>query len=105
ADAIAQSLLDVGLSAERPLMVLSGNSIQHLAVMLGCFTAGVPVMPVSVAYSLMSTDHERIRELAERCTPGLVWAEDAEQFGPALTALDGIVPRAPSFAELVSATP
>src|SRR5689334_13621592 len=96
ADALAQSLLDLGLSAERPLMVLSGNSIEHLVVTLGCYTAGVPVMPVSVAYSLMSKDHARIRELAERCTPGLVWAESAEQFGPALGALDGTVPRAPT---------
>jgi feruloyl-CoA synthase len=105
ADALAQSLLDLGLSAEQPVMVLSGNSIQHLVVMLGCFTAGVPVMPVSVAYSLMSKDHARIRELAERCSPGLVWAEDAEQFGPALEALAPVVPSAPSFGELVSAMP
>ncbi len=105
ADAVAQSLLDLGLSAERPLMVLSGNSIEHLVVMLACFTAGVPVMPVSVAYSLMSKDHERIRALAALCSPGLVWAEDAEQFGPALGALEETVPRAPTFAELVSCTP
>jgi feruloyl-CoA synthase len=105
ADSLAQSLLDLGLSAERPVMVLSGNSIQHLVVMLGSFTAGVPVMPVSVAYSLMSKDHARIRELAERCSPGLVWAEHREQFGPALGALAGIVPGAPPFDELVSATP
>jgi feruloyl-CoA synthase len=73
--------------------------------MLGCFTAGVPVMPVSVAYSLMSKDHARIRSLAERCTPGLAWAEDAEQFGGALGALEGTVPRAPGFDELIAATP
>jgi feruloyl-CoA synthase len=105
ADSVAQSLLDLGLSAERPLMVLSGNSIQHLVVMLGCFTAGVPVMPVSVAYSLMSKDHARIRELAGRCTPGLVWAEDADQFGPALDAIADLVPRAPSFDELTDGSP
>jgi feruloyl-CoA synthase len=105
ADSVAQSLLDLGLNAERPLMVLSGNSIQHLVLMLGGFTAGVPVMPVSVAYSLMSKDHARIRALAERCTPGVVWAEDAEQFGPALDALEGVVPRAPTFDELIAGEP
>jgi feruloyl-CoA synthase len=105
ADGVAQSLLDLGLDADGPLMVLSGNSIEHLVVMLGCFTAGVPVMPVSVAYSLMSKDHERIRVLAERCTPGLAFADDPERFGPALDALDGIVPRAPSFSELASSAP
>ena len=105
ADAVAQSLLDLGLGAERPLMLLSGNSIEHLVIMLGCFTAGVPVMPVSVAYSLMSKDHERIRALAELCSPGLAWAEDPEQFGPALRTLEKTVPRAPTFGELVSCTP
>jgi feruloyl-CoA synthase len=105
ADSVAQSLLDLGLSAERPLMVLSGNSIEHLVMTLGCYTAGVPVMPVSVAYSLMSKDHARIRELAERCTPGLVWAEDAEQFGAALDAVETTVPRAPTFNELVGGKP
>ena len=105
ADAVAQALIDLGLGPERPLMVLSGNSIQHLVLMLGCFTAGVPIMPVSVAYSLMSKDHARIRELAERCTPGLVWAEDPEQFGPALDALEPLVPRAPTFEELASGEP
>jgi feruloyl-CoA synthase len=105
ADSLAQSLLDRGLTAETPVMVLSGNSLEHLVVMLGCFTAGVPVMPVSVAYSLLSKDHERIRSLAERCSPGIVFADDPEAFGPALEALAPLVPRAPSFEELVSATP
>jgi feruloyl-CoA synthase len=79
--------------------------VEHLVLTLGCYTAGVPVMPVSVAYSLMSKDHARIRELAARCTPGLVWAEDAEQFGPALDALADLVPRAPAFDELTAGEP
>src|SRR5918995_1750146 len=41
ADSIAQALLDRGLGPERPLMVLSGNSVDHALLMLGCFTAGV----------------------------------------------------------------
>jgi hypothetical protein len=57
-------------------MILSGNSVAHLQVMLGAFTAGVPIMPVSVAYSLMGKDHERIRAIAELTRPGLVFAED-----------------------------
>jgi feruloyl-CoA synthase len=105
ADAFAQSLLDLGLTPRTPVMVLSGNSLQHLVVMLGCFTAGIPVMPVSVAYSLMSKDHERIRAIAAHCSPGLVWAEDREAFGPALSAVAGIVPAAPPFADLVGSRP
>jgi feruloyl-CoA synthase len=105
ADALAQSLLELGLNAQRPVMVLSGNSLEHLVVMLGCFTAGVPVMPVSVAYSLMSQDHARIRELAGRCSPGLVWADDPERFAPAFRALAGMVPSAPPFEQLVATRP
>ncbi len=91
AEAIGQGLLDRGLGPDRPLLVLSGNSIEHLLVMLGAMTAGIPVAPISVAYSLQSRDHARIRLIAELIHPGAVFAEDAESFGPALDAL-GHVP-------------
>ena len=51
-------------------MILSGNSLEHLLVSLGAYAAGVPVMPISVAYSLMSADHARIRAIAELTDPG-----------------------------------
>ncbi|HEY1594042.1 MAG TPA: feruloyl-CoA synthase [Thermoleophilaceae bacterium] len=105
ADAVAQSLLDLGLNARRPVMVLSGNSLEHLVMMLGCYTAGVPVMPVSVAYSLMSKDHARIRELAQSCSPGLVFAEEPERFAPAFRALAGLVPASPPFGQLAASRP
>ncbi len=91
AEAIGQALLDRGLGPGRPLMVLSGNSVDHLLVMLGAMTAGVPVAPISVAYSLQSRDHARIRVIAELIHPGAVFTEDADSFGPALDAL-GHVP-------------
>ena len=91
AAAIGQALLELGLARDRPLLVLSGNSIDHLLVTLGAMTAGVPVAPVSVAYSLQSRDHARIRAITELIDPGAVFAEDAERFGPALDAL-GQVP-------------
>ena len=72
-------------------MVLSGNSLEHLLVSLGAYAAQVPVMPISVAYSLMSTDHARIRAIAELTQPGLVFADDAGPFGAALDALAPIV--------------
>lgn len=90
ADAIGQALLERGLGPARPLLVLSGNSIGHLLVMLGAMTAGVPVAPVSVAYSLQSRDHQRLRDIAALTGPGAVYAADGEQFGPALGALDGV---------------
>ena len=53
-DALAQGLIERGLSAERPVMILSGNGIEHALLTLAGHTAGVPVAPISVAYSLQS---------------------------------------------------
>ncbi len=90
ADAIGQALLDRGLGPRRPLLVLSGNSVDHLLVTLGAMTAGIPVAPVSVAYSLQSHDHARIAAIADLIRPGAVFAEDGDLFGAALGALPGI---------------
>jgi feruloyl-CoA synthase len=90
ADAIGQGLLDRGLGPGKPLLILSGNSVDHLLVTLGAMTAGIPVAPVSVAYSLQSRDHARIRAIAGLIGPGAVFAEDAGPFGPALDALPGL---------------
>jgi feruloyl-CoA synthase len=87
ADAIAQAMLDRGLGPERPLMVLSGNSLDHLVLTLAAYTAGVPVLPISTAYSLLSADHARIRAIAGRCTPGMVFADDETKYAAALDAL------------------
>jgi feruloyl-CoA synthase len=84
ADALAQALIDRGLGPDRPLLVLSGNSVEHLLMALGAFTAGVPIVPVSAAYSLLSRDHRRLREIAELCAPGMVFADDADAFERAL---------------------
>jgi feruloyl-CoA synthase len=92
ADALAQALLELGLGPKRPVMILSGNSVEHLLLSLGAYTAGVPVMPISVAYSLMSRDHARIKAIAELTQPGLVFADDAKLFAPALDALASRVP-------------
>jgi feruloyl-CoA synthase len=90
ADAIGQALLDRGLGPGRPLLLLSGNGVDHLLLTLGAMTAGVPVAPVSVAYSLQSHDHARIRAIAGLISPGAVFAEDAGRFAPALDALAGV---------------
>lgn len=87
ADALAQSFIDLGLGAERPVVILSGNSVEHLLVSLGAYMAGVPVIPISVAYSLQSTDHGRVKEIVELTEPGLVFADDARRFSGALDAL------------------
>jgi feruloyl-CoA synthase len=91
ADAIGQGLLDLGLGPGRPLIVLSGNGVDHLLMTLAAMTAGVPVAPVSVAYSLQSRDHARIRAIAELIRPGAVFADDGDRYAAALDAI-GHVP-------------
>ncbi|HEV3183936.1 MAG TPA: feruloyl-CoA synthase [Xanthobacteraceae bacterium] len=87
-DGIAQGLIARGLSAERPVMILSGNTIDHALLMLAGFTAGVPVAPISVAYSLQSQDHAKLKQIADVLAPGLVYVADTVPFAPALEALD-----------------
>jgi feruloyl-CoA synthase len=87
AQTLARAFVEMGLGPDRPLMILSGNSLDHLVITLGAYAAGVPVMPISVAYSLMSADHARLRAIAELTRPGLAFADDARPFAPALDAL------------------
>ncbi len=85
ADRLAQGLLDRGL-ADRPVMILSGNSRLHLTVTLAAMTVGAPVVPTSVAYSLQSADHAKLRAMADLVDPGLVVAEDGS-FAAAVAAV------------------
>jgi len=83
---IAQGLLDRGLSAERPLAILSENDIEHLLLTLGAMLAGVPVAPISPAYSLLSQDHGKLRHILSVLTPGLVFAASGSAYGRAISA-------------------
>jgi feruloyl-CoA synthase len=74
ARAIAQALLDLRLSAERPVVILSDNDIEHLQLALGAMLAGVPYAPISPAYSLVSQDFGKLRHIVGLLTPGLVFA-------------------------------
>jgi feruloyl-CoA synthase len=87
ADAIAQALLDRKLGPYRPVMILSGNSIDHALLTLGCHLAGVPVVPVSVPYSLLSKDFLKLRFIFDEVCPGLIYVADGKLFGPALASL------------------
>jgi feruloyl-CoA synthase len=86
ARAIASALLARGLSAEKPIVILSGNSIDHALVAFGALYAGIPFCPVSPAYSLVSRDYGKLLYLMKLLTPGLVFADDAAKFADALAA-------------------
>jgi feruloyl-CoA synthase len=87
-DSIAAGFIERGLSAERPVMVLSGNSIDHALLMLAAYTAGISIVPVSVAYSLQSRDHAKLKQIVALLQPGLIYVADTAAFAGALSALD-----------------
>jgi feruloyl-CoA synthase len=84
---IGQALLDRELSAERPLVVLSGNDIEHGLLHLGAMYAGIPYAPISPAYSLLSQDFAKLRSVLGLLTPGLVFASDRKAYARAIDAL------------------
>ncbi|MFD0535983.1 AMP-binding protein [Actinomadura luteofluorescens] len=92
AEALGEALLERGLGPDRPLMVLSGNSLRHLRLTLAGYLAGIPVVSLSTAYSL-SGGHERLRTVTGIARPGAVYAEDGREYGAALAALAGLAPR------------
>jgi feruloyl-CoA synthase len=83
---IASALLKRGLSAEKPIVILSGNSIDHALIAFGALYAGIPFCPVSPAYSLVSRDYGKLGYLIKLLTPGLVFTEDAAAFADAVRA-------------------
>jgi len=95
-----QGLLDRGLDGSRPVVILSDNSVDHALLALGAMHVGVPVAPVSPAYSLMSKDFAKLKAIFQLLRPGLVWTADPAKFAPALAAVGA---RSTPIAELLTA--
>ncbi|HVE82621.1 MAG TPA: feruloyl-CoA synthase [Myxococcales bacterium] len=91
ARSLGQALLQRGLGPERPLLILSEGSVDHALLALGAMSAGVPVAPVSAAYSLQSKDFAKLRAIASQLTPGLTFAET----GAYARALEALPSRGP----------
>jgi feruloyl-CoA synthase len=84
---VAQALLDRRLSIERPLMILSGNSIEHALIALAAMHAGVLYTPIAPAYSLQARDYGTLGEIFERVRPALVFAAEGALYGRALQSV------------------
>ncbi|HZM97313.1 MAG TPA: feruloyl-CoA synthase [Vicinamibacterales bacterium] len=80
---------------EGPVVALSGNSVDHALVMLGCFLAGVPFVPVSPAYSLMSQDFAKLRAVVTLVRPSVIYLETEAPFGRPLAELRALVDDVP----------
>ena len=87
ARALGQALLDAGLGPDRPLVVLSGPSLAHGCLMMACYLVGVPIVSVSVAYSLVATELSTVRHVVDQCVPGMVFAERSAPFAGVLDDL------------------
>ncbi len=83
---LGQALLDRGLGAQRPLAILSGNDLEHALLALAAMHVGVPYSPISPAYSLVSTDHAKLRYILESLQPGLVFTANGERYASAIAA-------------------
>ena len=86
---IGQALLDRKLSAERPVVILSENTLEHALLSLGCIYAGIPYCPVSPAYATVSQDYDKLKHVLATLTPGLVYAADGARYGKAIQATVG----------------
>ncbi len=84
---IGASLLARGLDAATPVAILSDNSIDHALLAHAAMHVGIPVAPISPAYSLLSNDHAKLTGIFDLLRPGLVFAQDPERFAPALAAV------------------
>ncbi|MEX1152406.1 AMP-binding protein, partial [Parvibaculum sp.] len=111
--AIAQALLDRGFNQQTPVMILSGNSIEHALMTYGAILAGVPVAPVSPSYSTMSSDFEKLRYVVDLVEPKLIFMQESAPFARGLAALDldGVelvtvdASRGTSFSDLLDTAP
>lgn len=84
--ALAQALSERELSEDRPLLILSGNSIEHLSMSFAAMWAGIPHCPLSPAASLRSADYGKVQHAMTLLTPGMVFADDLAAFAPAIEA-------------------
>lgn len=87
AKAIGGALLAMGLGPKRPLVILSENSLEHALLGAACFYTGIPYAPLSPAYSLVSKDHGKLKDIATTLAPGAVYADDGVAFAPAFASI------------------
>ncbi len=86
-EAIAGWLLDSPAGPQRPVAILSENSIDAALLGLAAMHVGIPAATVSTAYSLMSSDHAKLKAMIGLLDPGVVFVSDAGAYAGALAAI------------------
>jgi feruloyl-CoA synthase len=83
--AVAQGLLDLDLPADRPIVVLSDNSLDHLVLLLAGMHVGRAVCTVSSAYCrLAQGEFSRVHGILRALAPALVYAASPAIYGAAI---------------------
>jgi len=113
--ALAAALLGRGLNAETPILIMSGNGVDHGLLALAAQYAGIPAVPVAEQYALIPGAHDRLRHVIEVVRPKLAYVVDAEEYGeaialPELSGMDVVASRsgssrAQSFDDLLKGDP
>jgi len=80
-------ILGQKLSAERPLVILSDNSVEHALFALAAQHVGVPSAAISPAYSLMSRDFDKLKSMISLLGPGAIYVSATKPFAAALAAI------------------
>ncbi len=83
---LAQGLLDIGVSAQHPVVAVSDNSVNLALLSLAAMHARAAVAVVSSSYIRMAKEYDKIHGILQRFEPGAVYAEDGEVYGKALSS-------------------
>jgi feruloyl-CoA synthase len=86
---LGQAFLDRGLSANRPVVILSENDLEHLLLMFAGQHVGIPTASIAPPYSLISQDFAKLRHVMKILTPGMVFVSNGERYRRALDAAVG----------------
>ena len=84
---VAQALLDRGLSSERPVVILSGNSIEHALLALAAMYSGVIYTPIAPRVFCCRRENSELEQVFDRVGPGLVFAADGAAYERALSSV------------------
>jgi feruloyl-CoA synthase len=107
---LAGGLLAMRLSPDNPIVILSDNSVEHALLMLAAMHIGIPVVPISSAYSLISREFGKLKSIIERISPSLIYVDSVTRYTAALMAIKNlhsaaIIAGAADAPSLISAIP
>ncbi|PCH73401.1 MAG: feruloyl-CoA synthetase [Rhodobacteraceae bacterium] len=96
--ALAAGLLGRGLNGDTPILILSGNGVDHGLLALAAQYVGIPHVPVAEQYSTIPGAQKQLSYILDLIRPAMIFAEDGEKFAaslsmPQMQGLDIVVSR------------